>query len=174
MIGLISVALIPLLSWTGSRVIGSSLDGLLLVGSGLLTGLLSRTSSVSYASSSATHHHNVLSFAAVITSFLPILLFVRFLPLLGSQTLVWTNTLRLILQLCPILHPILVMITCMLVTVRVYPYLILDIPCYVPLNTHLHYLTFSMFLTLPNHCYLFRNFIVIIIFILNFTSLCFV
>jgi hypothetical protein len=41
----------------------------------------------------------VLSFAAVVTSPLPILLLVPFLPLLGSQTLVRTNTLRLILQL---------------------------------------------------------------------------
>jgi hypothetical protein len=51
---LIFVALIPLLPQTGSKVIGSSPDGLLLVGSGLLTGLLSKTSSVSYASSSAS------------------------------------------------------------------------------------------------------------------------
>jgi hypothetical protein len=39
---------------TRSRVIGSSLDSLLLVGSGLLTGPLSRTSSVSDASPSTT------------------------------------------------------------------------------------------------------------------------
>jgi len=71
MTGLISVALIPLLPCTGSRIIGSSLDGLLLVGSGLLTSLLSRISSVSYASSSTTYHHNVLSFATVVTSPLP-------------------------------------------------------------------------------------------------------
>jgi len=61
------------------------------------------------------------------------------------------------------------MIIYMLVMVRVYPYPILAIQSYVPLNAPLHYLTFSMFLTLPNHCYLFRNFIVIIMFILNFT-----
>jgi len=51
---MIFVALIPLLPRTRSKVIGSSLDDLLLVGSGLLTGLLSRMSSVSYASPSAT------------------------------------------------------------------------------------------------------------------------
>jgi len=45
---LIFVALIPLLPWTGSRVISSNPIGLLLVGSGLLTGTLSRMSSVSY------------------------------------------------------------------------------------------------------------------------------
>jgi hypothetical protein len=38
------------------------------VGSGLLTGLLSKTSSVSYASPLATQPHNVLSFIAVVTS----------------------------------------------------------------------------------------------------------
>jgi hypothetical protein len=115
----------------------------------------------------------VLSFAAVVTSPLPILLLVPFLPLLGSQTLVRTNTLRLILQLWLIVHPILVMITCMLVTIRVFPYHILGIPYYVPLNAPLHYLTFSMFLTLSNHCYLFKIFIIIIMFILNFMPLCF-
>ena len=69
--------------------------------------------------------------------------------------------------------PDLVMITYMLVTVRVILYPILGIPCYVPLNAPLHYLTFSMFLILPNHCYMFKNFIVIIIFILNFMPLYF-
>jgi hypothetical protein len=54
MAGLIFVALIPLLPRTGSRVIGNSPDGLLLVDNGLLNDLLSSTSSVSYASLSAT------------------------------------------------------------------------------------------------------------------------
>ena len=54
MTGLIFVALIPLLPRTGSRVIGNSPDGLLLVDNGLLNDLLSSTSSVSYASLSAT------------------------------------------------------------------------------------------------------------------------
>jgi hypothetical protein len=86
MTGLIFVALIPLLPRTRSRVIGSSPNGLLLVGSGLLTGPLSKTSSVSYASPLATQPHDVLSFTAVVTSPLLILLLVRFLPLLDSQT----------------------------------------------------------------------------------------
>jgi len=60
------------------------------------------------------------------------------------------------------------MITCILVTVMIFPHPILGIPCYVPLNTPLDYLTFSMFLILSNHCYLFKNFVVIIMFILNF------
>jgi hypothetical protein len=55
-------------------------------------------------------------------------------------------------RIWPILHFILVMITCMLVTIRVYQYPILDIPCYIPLNAPSHYLMFSIFLTLPNHC----------------------
>jgi hypothetical protein len=173
MTGLIFMVLIPLLPRTRTKVIGSSPDGLLLVGSGPLIGPLNRTSSVNYASFSATQPHNVLVFVVVVTSPLLILLLVRFLPLLGSRTLMRTNTLHLILRLWPILHPILVMITSMLVMIRVYPYPILDIPCYVPLNTPLYYLTFSMFLTLPNHCYLFRNFVVIIMFILNFMPLCF-
>jgi hypothetical protein len=62
MTGLIFVALIPLLPRTGSRVIGNSPDNLLLVDSGLLNDLLSSTSSVSYASLSATQPRNVLSF----------------------------------------------------------------------------------------------------------------
>ena len=111
------MALILLLPWTKSKVIGSSPDGLLLVGSGLLIGPLSRTSSVNSASPSATQPYTMLSFAAVVTSPLPILLLVWFLPLLGSRTPVRTNTLRLILQLWLIVHPILVMITCMLVMV---------------------------------------------------------
>jgi hypothetical protein len=96
---LIFIVLIPLLPQTGSRVIGSNLDGLLLVGSGLVTDLLSRTTSVSYTSSSAIQHHNVLSFAAVVISPLSTFLLVWFLPLLGSQTSVRTNTLRPILWL---------------------------------------------------------------------------
>ena len=141
MTGLIFMVLIPLLSRIKSKVIGNSLDDL-LVGNGLPTSPLSRTLSVSYASPSATQPHNVLTFAAVVTSPLLILLLVRFLPLLGSRTLVRTTTLRLILRFWPILHPILVMITYMLMTIRVYPYPILDISCYVHLNIHLHYLMF--------------------------------
>jgi hypothetical protein len=94
MAGLIFVALIPLLLRTGSRA-----DNLLLVDSGLLTDLLSSTSSVNCASPSITQHRNVLNFAAVITSPLPILLLVRFLPLLGSRILVRTSMLLLILRL---------------------------------------------------------------------------
>jgi len=120
--GLIFMVLIPLLPRTRSRVIGSRPNGLLVLDNGFLTGYLSTTSSVSHASSSATQPYNMLSFAAAVISLLPILLLVLFLPLLGSQKLVWTNMLRLILRLWPILHPILVMITCMLVTVRVFPY----------------------------------------------------
>ena len=59
---LIFVALIPLLPQIGSRVIGNSPNGLLLVDSGLLTDLLSSISSASYASPSAIQPRNVLSF----------------------------------------------------------------------------------------------------------------
>jgi len=54
MAGLIFVALLPLLPQTGSRITSSRANGLLLVDSGLLTNLLSSTSSVNYASPSAT------------------------------------------------------------------------------------------------------------------------
>ena len=40
-------------------------------------------------------------------------------------------------------------------------------------NVFLHYLMFFMCLILPNRCYLFKNSIVIIMFMLNFTLLCF-
>jgi hypothetical protein len=99
MTGLIFMVLIPLLPRTRTKVIGSSPDGLLLVGSGPLIGPLNRTSSVNYASFSATQPHNVLVFVVVVTSPLLILLLVRFLPLLGSRTLMRTNTLHLILRL---------------------------------------------------------------------------
>jgi hypothetical protein len=88
MTSLIFMALIPLLLRTGSKVIRSSRDDLLLEGSGLLTCLLSRMLSVNYASSLATQPHNVISFTIVVISPLPILLLVWFLPLLGSCTLV--------------------------------------------------------------------------------------
>ena len=65
------------------------------------------------------------------------------------------------------------MITCMLVMVRAFPYLILGILCYIHQNTLLPYLMFFMYLILPSHCFLFRNFIMIIMSILNFMSLCF-
>ena len=96
MTGLIFMVLIPLLPRTRSRVIGC-LDGL-LVGNGILTGPLRRTLSVSYNSPSATQPYNVLTFTAVVTSPLLILLLVWFLPLLDFQTLVQTITLCLILQ----------------------------------------------------------------------------
>jgi hypothetical protein len=96
-----------------------------------------------------------------------------FLLRLGSPTPAQINTSHLILELWPILHPILVMIICMLVTVKALTYPILDILYYIPQNACLHYLMFSLCLTLPNHCYLFKNSIVIIMFILNFTLLCF-
>jgi len=57
--GLISVVLIPLLPRTRSRVIDSKPHGMLVLGSSLLTSHLSRTSSVSSATTSAkqpTHY----------------------------------------------------------------------------------------------------------------------
>ena len=44
---------------------------------------------------------------------------------------------------------------------------------YIHQNTLLLYLMFFMYLILPSHCFLFKNFVVIIMFILNFTTLCF-
>jgi hypothetical protein len=102
------------------------------------------------------------------------LLLGMFLLWLGSPTPARINTSHLILQLWPILHPILVMIICMLVTVRALTYPILDILHYIPQNTSLHYPMFFMCLILPNRYYLFINSNVIIMFILNFMLLCFI
>ena len=71
----------------------SRLDGLLVLGSGLLTGLLSRSSSVSSASPSTIPHPDMLNFATVATSFMLILQLVSFLQVVGSRMLVRTNTL---------------------------------------------------------------------------------
>jgi hypothetical protein len=135
---------------------------------------LSRMSSVSSASLSVTQPLNALSFVAMDNNQLPILLLVMFLLLLGPRTLVQTNTLRLILWLCLSMHPISVMIICMLVTVKAFPYPILGIPCYILQNTFLPYLTFFKFLKLSSDYFLFRNFIMIIMSILNFMHLCFI
>jgi hypothetical protein len=130
-------------------------------------------SSVDYAQPSATQVHIVSSFMTILNNPLLILLLGTFLSLLGSRAPVQTNTLHLTLQLWPILHPILVRIICMLVMVRALLYHILDIPCYIPQNVFLNYLMFFMCLVIPNRCFLFKTFIVIIMFILSFTLLCF-
>jgi len=114
----------------------------------------------------------VHSFTKAFSILLLTLLLGIFLLRLGSPT--WhKSTSHLILELWLILHPILVMIICMLVTVRTLTYSILDILHYIPQNACLPYLMFSICLTLPNCCYLFKNSAVIITFILNFTLLCF-
>jgi hypothetical protein len=66
------------------------------------------------------------------------------------------------------------LIICMLVMIRAFPYLILDILRYIHQNTLLPYLMFFMYLILPSHCFMFKNFIMIIMSILNFTSLYFI
>jgi len=76
-------------------------------------------------------------------------------------------------HITPDLAPYLHNDICMLVTVRALTYPILDKLRYIPQNTFLHYPMFFMCLILPNRCYLFRNSAVIIMFILNFTLLCF-
>jgi len=97
-----------------------------------LIDFLSRMSSVNCSPPSATQLHYVHSFGAVANNLFTILLLVMVLAVLGSRTPMQTNTLHLILQIWPILHPILVMIICKMVTVRALPYLILDIPRYIP------------------------------------------
>ena len=134
--GLIFMVFFLLPLQTGNRVTSSRPNGLLVLGSGLLTSLLSWLSSINFASLSATSPPNVLSFAVGATNLLLILLLVQFLQVVGSRILVRTNMLLLILQLWPILLPILVMITCILVVVRVFSYPLLGILCYVPLNTY--------------------------------------
>jgi len=130
-------------------------------------------STMNYASVSVTQLPIVPSFAAIPSSPLLTLLLGIFLLRLGSPTPMRINMSHLIFQLWLILHPILVMIICILVMVRALTYPILDILRYIPQNAFLHYLMFSMCLILPNSCYLFKNSIMIIMFILNFTLLMF-
>jgi len=120
--GLITIDSIPLLLPTKGRLTGNRTNALWDLDSGPLTSFLSRMSSVNYALPSAIQLHNVHSFSAMASNPLPTLLLVMFMAVPGSRKLVWTNTLHLILQLWAILHPILVMIICMLVMVRDFPY----------------------------------------------------
>ena len=71
-IGLIFMAFIPLLPLTGSKATSSRTGVPLILNNGLLTGLLSITSSVSFVSPSATQPFNMPSFAAVDNNHLPI------------------------------------------------------------------------------------------------------
>jgi len=142
----------------------------------LLPAPLRMMSSASSTSPLATQPLNALSFVAMDNS-RPLILFLVMTLLLtlwiGSRTLEQINTLHLILRLWLGLNPIIVMIIYMLVMIKAFPYPILDIPCYRPQNTLLTYLLFFMCLILQNLYFLFINFIVIIIFILNFMLLCF-
>jgi hypothetical protein len=151
--GLIFVSFRALLPPTGSRI-----EDHLVLYSGLLIGPLSITSSANSTSSSTIQHLNTLSFVAMNNSLLLILLLVMFLLLFGSRTLMRPNTSHLILQLWLNLHPISVMVICMLVMVKAFLYLILDIPCYISQNTLFPYLTFFMFLILPNHYFLLKKY----------------
>ena len=83
--GLIFVASIPLLPPTESRATSSRIDGPLVLGSGLLTGLLSRTSYVNCASPPATQPLDVPSFVVVANNYLPILLWYCFWPYLVPE-----------------------------------------------------------------------------------------
>jgi hypothetical protein len=85
---------------------------------GLPSGLDSSMSATNCAPTSVIQLHIVPSFAAVPSNLLLTLLLGMSLLRLGSPTLAWINTSHLILQLWPILQPILIMIICMLVTVR--------------------------------------------------------
>jgi hypothetical protein len=68
-------------------------DGLLVLGSDLLTGLLSRSLSVSSAFFFGHTTPNMLSFTAVAISLLLILQLVSFLQIVGSRMMMRTNTL---------------------------------------------------------------------------------
>ena len=101
---------------TSGQTISSRLD----VTQGLGSGLDSSMSTANCAPVSVTQILVVPSFAAAPSCPLLTLLLGMFLLRLGSPTPARINTSHLILQLWPILHPILVMIFCMLVTVRTY------------------------------------------------------
>jgi len=92
---------------------------------------------------------------------------------MGFWTPIQINTSHLTLQLWLLQNHILVTIICMLVMVRDFPYLISVIPKYIHLIILSPCLMFFMFLQSRNVCFLFRNFILITMFILNFTLLCF-
>jgi hypothetical protein len=143
---------------------------------GLITVLLRIMSSANFAHPLVIQPLNVLSFTSMDNSWIPILYSVMS-PLLTMWIDFWTlvqiNTLHLLLRLWLGLNPILVMISCMLVMVKPFPYLILGILHYIPHNSLLPYLMFSMYLILQNHYFLFKNFVVIIMYILNFSHLCF-
>jgi len=92
---------------------------------------------------------------------------------IGFWMPVQINTLHLTLQVWLPHNHISVMIICMLVMVRDSPYLISVIQKYIHLIVVSFCPVFFMFLQSGNICFLFRDFILITMFILNFTLLCF-
>jgi len=113
---------------------------------------------------------NVFNFTAIATSLLLILLLVPFLQVVGSWILVRTNTLLLILQLWLILLSIYLGNDHLCVGddkslfISYIGHTMLRSPkCIFTLSNALHVPHIT------NHCYLFKNFVVIIMFILNFT-----
>jgi hypothetical protein len=143
---------------------------------GLIIVLLRIMSSANFAYPLVIQPLNVLSFTSMDNNRIPILHLVMS-PLLtlwiGFWTLVQINMLHLLFRLLLGLNPILVMILSMLIMVKPFPYLILGILHYIPYNSLLPYLMFSMYFILQNHYFLFKNFVVIIMSILNFSHLCF-
>jgi len=93
---------------------------------------------------------------------------------IGFLTLVLINMSHLMLQIWRGLNHISVMITCILVMVRGFSYLILVILSYIHHIEPSLCLMFFMSHIFKNLCFLFRNFILITIFILNFTHFCFI
>jgi len=92
---------------------------------------------------------------------------------IGFQTPVKINTLHLTLHVWLPQNHISIMIICMLVMVRDSPYIISVIQKYIHLIVLSLCLVFFMFLQSGNICFLFKNFVLITIFILNFTLLYF-
>jgi len=173
---LIFMAFRGLLIMTRSRETDNKTEGILVLHSCPLTAPLRIMSSASSTTPLAIQPLNALNFVAMDNSRPPILFLVMALLLtlwIGSRTLEWINMLHLILRHLLGLNPILVMIVYMLVMINAFLYPILDIPCYIPQNTFLPYLLFFMCLILQNLYFMFRNFIVIILPILNFMLLCF-
>ena len=173
---LIFMAFGGLLIITRSRATDNKIEGILVLHNCPLTTHLRIMSSVSSTSPLTIQPLNALSFIAMDNSWPPILFLVMALLLtlwIGSRTLEWISTLHLNLRLWLGLNPILVMIIYLLVMIKAFLYSILDIPCYIPQNTLLPYLLFFICLILQTLYFLFRNFIVIIMSILNFMLLCF-
>jgi len=168
MSGLIFRVFMALQTTTGGKVIGNKTNKIMALHNGLMSG-------ASYVKPSVIQPFNVLNFKVMDNSLMPILHSVMLpqqIMWISFLILVQINTSHLILQIWQCPNHISIMIIFILVMAMAFSYLILDILSYIHQNKPSLYLTFSMYHIFKSHCFLFRNFALIIIFIFNFTHLC--